>query len=166
MEVVHIELKEANDFVEKLHRHHYAMKTHRFSIGALLDNKLVGVAICAAPAARKTDQKFTVEVRRLCTDGTKNACSFLYSACARAARELGYFKIQTFILMEEPGTTLQAAGWEFEQYSMGGDWARASGNRDSVTHNPGPKKRYGKWLVRESKRQAIKAQLNNSTRRK
>ena len=39
-----------------------------------------------------------VEVTRLCTDGTKNACSFLYGAAARIAKEMGYKQIQTYIL--------------------------------------------------------------------
>lgn len=60
------------------------------------------------------------------TDGTRNACSMLYSACARAAEAMGFYWIQTFILENEPGTSLKAAGWEFIAESRGGDWNQPS----------------------------------------
>ena len=46
----------------------------------------------------------------------------LYAACARVAKEMGFERIQTFILEEETGVSLRASGWEFEQISAGGDW--------------------------------------------
>ena len=45
LKLVHVELSEANAFVEKLHRHHKKVQGHRFSIGAKLNGELVGVAI-------------------------------------------------------------------------------------------------------------------------
>ncbi|WP_326204294.1 XF1762 family protein [uncultured Oscillibacter sp.] len=54
--------------------------------------RLCGVAIAGQPVARKLDDGLTVEIRRVCTDGTKNACSILYGACARVARDMGYKK--------------------------------------------------------------------------
>ena len=56
---------------------------------------------------------------RLCTDGTRNACSTLYAACARRAKLEGYEKIVTFILQSEPGTSLKAAGWTLESAKAG-----------------------------------------------
>ena len=89
------------------------------------------------PVARKTDQYNIVEVTRLCTDGTKNACTFLYSACARAAYNLGYKKIQTFILQSESGISLKASGWAFEHNSNGGDgWQSRKGRRDDQPTEP------------------------------
>lgn len=58
----------------------------------------------------------------MCTDGTANACSFLYAAAARAGRALGYDRIQTYILADEPGTSLKAAGWKFERMSHPVGW--------------------------------------------
>lgn len=84
--------------------------------------RMVGVVIVGRPVARMTDQRRTVEVTRLCTDGTKNACSALYAAAARAAAALGYERIQTFILDSEPGTSLRASGWECEGEAGGGQW--------------------------------------------
>ena len=120
MWIKHMELKDANAFVARSHRHHKPVVGHRFSIGAVSELGLCGVAIVGRPVARHTDQRNIVEVTRLCTDGTKNACSFLYSACARAARDLGYQKIQTFILESESGTSLKATGWTRGHISYGG----------------------------------------------
>lgn len=137
MELVHLELADANRFVERLHRHHKPVQGHRFSIGAEKDFDLVGVAIVGRPVARKTDQRNVVEVTRLCTDGTPNACSFLYSACARAAKALGYQRIQTFILESEPGVSLKATGWTQGHVSKGGKgWQSRDGRReDQPTEN-------------------------------
>lgn len=141
-----MELSEANDFVARTHRHHKPVRGHRFSLGAALDGILVGVAIIGRPVARFTDQKKVVEVTRMATDGTKNACSFLYAASARCARCLGYWKIQTFILAREPGISLMAAGWRRIGASDGGDWncpSRDGRRRDQPQE---PKIKFGKML--------------------
>lgn len=39
------------------------------------------------------DNGRTLEVLRLCTQGDKDVCSFLYSRAASIAREMGYEKI-------------------------------------------------------------------------
>lgn len=93
MKTVRIELKEANEFVLKMHRHHKPVAGHRFSIGCEYAGKLVGCAIIGRSVARQTDQRNVAEVTRLVTDGTKNACSFLYAQAARAAKELGFESI-------------------------------------------------------------------------
>jgi len=93
-----------------------------------------------------TDQRNTVEVTRLATDGAKNACSFLYAAAARAAQALGYQNIQTFILASEPGTSLIAAGWQCLGPSDGGDWNRPSRAGRRVDQPQEPKVKYGKTL--------------------
>lgn len=126
MQIKHIELREANDFVSQYHRHHKAVTGHRFSIGCFCGDKLVGVAVVGRPVARNIDQYHTVEVLRCCTDGTKNACSMLYSACRRAAKELGYSRIITYVLITEPGTSLKASGWEYVYTNRGGSWDTAS----------------------------------------
>ena len=61
--------------------------------------------------SRYLDDGFTLEVNRLCSDGTKNTCSILYAAAARAARAMGYRKIITYTLDTESGVSLRAAGW-------------------------------------------------------
>lgn len=112
LELVPITLKEANAFVERYHRHHKPVVGHKFSIAASDGEKIVGVAIVGRPVSRYLDNGLTLEVNRLCTDGTRNACSFLYSAAWRAARNLGYKKLITYILVSETGSSLKAAGWK------------------------------------------------------
>lgn len=120
MILIHVELKEANEFIERLHRHHKPVTGHRFSIGCS-DLYLRGVAIVGRPVGG-THQYDWLEVTRLCTDGTPNACSFLYGAAARAGKALGYARIQTYILKEETGVTLKASGWKFERMSHPPGW--------------------------------------------
>lgn len=125
-----IKLDEANAFVARLHRHHKPVVGHLFSLGAVLGGDLVGVAIVGRPVARMRDDGETAEVTRLCTDGTKNACSFLYGASARAAFALGFKRIGTYILASENGTTLRAAGWRLIGETKGGSWSRPSRERE------------------------------------
>ncbi len=142
----HVELDEANAFVNALHRHHKPVVGHRFSVGAWHNHNLVGVAIVGRPVARKDNQYTTVEVLRNCTDGTKNACSFLYGLSARIAEQLGYELIQTFILASEPGTSLIASGWVCVGETRGGDWNVPSRGGRRVDQPQGPKTKWQKQL--------------------
>ncbi len=135
-----IELKDANAYVAALHRHHLPVLNHRFSVCALRDGDFVcGVVIVGRPVARARQDGRTVEVTRLCTDGTANACSFLYGAAARAAFAIGWRRIGTYILQREPGTSLIAAGWTFIHETRGGTWDRG-GRRRIDNHPTQPKK--------------------------
>ncbi|HET7375944.1 MAG TPA: XF1762 family protein, partial [Anaerolineae bacterium] len=58
---VRIDLAEANAFVKEHHRHHKPVVGHLFSIGAILENKIVGVAIVGRPVARFRDDGLTTE---------------------------------------------------------------------------------------------------------
>lgn len=120
---VRLKPKEANAFVATHHRHHKPVVGHLFSLGAVIGGELVGVAIVGRPVARGRDDGVTAEVTRLCTDGTRNACSFLYGASARAAFALGFQRIGTYILANEPGGTLKAAGWRMIGQTKGGSWS-------------------------------------------
>jgi hypothetical protein len=72
----------------------------------------VGVAIIGRPTALDLDDGRTAEITRLATDGTRNACSFLYGAANRAATALGFKRVITYIGADEPGTSLKASGWQ------------------------------------------------------
>ena len=117
-----VSLAEANAFVAEHHRHHKPATGHKFSIGCTDGEKIVGVAIVGRPVSRYLDDGWTLEVNRLCTDGTQNACSFLYGAAARAARTMGYRKIITYILDTENGVSLRAAGWKCAGLAGGKMW--------------------------------------------
>lgn len=131
---IRIELAEANAFVAEHHRHHRPVVGHVFSLGAVMGDRIVGVAIVGRPVARMRDDGTTAEVTRLCTDGTKDACSFLYGAAARAAFALGFKKIGTYILASEPGSSLAAAGWRQIGEVKGRSWTTPS--RPRVDKHP------------------------------
>jgi hypothetical protein len=111
MKSARVELSEANEFVSKIHRHHGPVAGHRFSIACQRDGKIVGVAICGRPVARNIDQKHVLEVLRCATDGSRNACSYLYGKAARIATELGFRAVITYTLSVEEGASLRACGW-------------------------------------------------------
>ena len=126
LSAVPLSLSDANEAVARWHRHHKPVIGHKFSIGAIQNGELVGAAIIGRPVARMLDDGMTLEVTRLATDGTRNACSFLYGRAARAAFALGYRRLGTYILATEPGTSLRAAGWRLIGKAGGGSWNRES----------------------------------------
>lgn len=129
-----IDLDEANAFIRANHRHHGEVVGHKFSLGAVLADTIVGVAIVGRPVARMRDDGLTLEVTRLCTNGTRNACSFLYGASARATFALGYKRLGTYILASEDGASLKASGWRLIGQAGGGSWSR--GARPRVDTHP------------------------------
>jgi hypothetical protein len=82
----------------------------KFAVGCEVDGKLVGVAIAGRPVARRLDDGQTIEILRVATDGTRNACSFLYARVVKIARLFGYTRIITYTLEEECGASLRAVG--------------------------------------------------------
>lgn len=134
MVLMSISLAEANQFVAMYHRHHKPVMGHKFSLAAVKNDEIVGVAIIGRPVSRMRDDGLTLEVTRLCTDGTRNACSFLYGAAARAAFALGYKRIGTYILKSEPGKSLVASGWRMIGEVKGRSWSCPS--RPRVDKHP------------------------------
>lgn len=90
------------------------------------------------------DDGLTLEVTRLATDGTRNACSLLYSAAARAARALGYQRVLTYVLSSETGVSLKASGWRRVADTSGGSWSRPSRARQDK-HPTEAKVRWEAW---------------------
>jgi len=84
--------------------------------------------------SRMLDNGLTAEVIRVASDGTRNACSFLYGAAKRAAQAMGYRKVLTYTLIEEGGASLRAVGWNRVGVAGGGSWSRPS--RPEVDHHP------------------------------
>ena len=112
----------AKEFVKENHRHNKAPVGHKFSIACYEDDRLCGVAMVGRPISRYLDDGLTLEINRLCTDGTRNACSKLYGASCRAAQALGYKRIFTYIRQSEPGTSLRASNWICEGRAGGTHW--------------------------------------------
>lgn len=140
MKIVPITLKTANEYVAQNHRHHKPVTGCKFCIGCKDGEQLVGVAICGRPVSRHFDNGVTLEINRLCTDGTRNACSKLYGACVRIAREMGYAKVITYILSSENGASLKAANFVCEGEAGGVIWTGSRKRDNGVPQEK--KKRY------------------------
>lgn len=122
LSVTPIDFAEANAFVAKHHRHHKPMPGVKFCVAVSDGETVRGVAMVGRPVARNSDNGYTLEVNRCCTDGARNACSMLYGAAWRAARALGYRRLITYTLPEEGGASLRAAGWKLIGERGGGNW--------------------------------------------
>ena len=146
MMIIPIFQRKAFEYIDSIHRHHVKPVGSLFQIGLERDGKLIGVAVVGRPVARRIDHTETCEVTRMCTDGTKNACSKLYGACARIAREMGYKKIITYILETESGISLRASGWKFVHATPGKSWSVPSRPRTDK-HPIGVKHLYEKPLI-------------------
>jgi len=121
-----LSLKQANDFVQRYHRHSLPAVGCKFAVGALKKAVLVGVAIAGRPVARLLDDGLTLEILRVCTDGTKNANSFLYGRVRAVARAMGYRRVITYTLSSESGASLRAVGATVEASVRAQGWARPS----------------------------------------
>jgi hypothetical protein len=130
MDLRPISLRQARRFVTEVHRHHEAPQGGKFALAAWSSGELVGVAIVGRPVSRRLDNGLTAEVIRVATDGTRNACSFLYVRAKRAAQAMGYRKILTYTLPEESGDSLRAVAWTRAGVAGGGSWSKPSRPRE------------------------------------
>lgn len=130
VKIIPITLRTANDFVRQFHRHNLPVLGSKFSIGAEIDGKLIGVAIAGRPVARLLDNGKTLEVLRVCTDGTRNANSFLYDKVRKIAALMGYEKVITYTLPSESGASLKAIGAKVEATTKPQSWGRKTRPRD------------------------------------
>jgi hypothetical protein len=118
-----ITLKEANAFVGVVHRHHRAVVGCRFALGAFEGEKLVGAVIVGRTVARGAHSVHRAEVTRLATDGTRNACSYLYAAAKRVVQAMGYTSLITYTLASEPGDSLRAVKAKDKGIVKGRSWS-------------------------------------------
>ena len=137
LRVVPTTLREANAYVAENHRHHKPARGC-IAVCALADEngEIHGVGIVGRPLARMLQDGYTAEVTRLCTDGTRNACSMLYRALWRAVRALGYLRLVTYTLPEEGGGSLRASGFTLIGEAGGGTWHRPNTGRPRVDLHP------------------------------
>ncbi len=148
LKVVPLELREANAHIEEFHRHQKRVQGHRFSIGVVdEEGKLRGVAVVGRPVSG-LDPKKILEVTRLCSDGTPNVCSMLYSTASRIGKESGYERIQTYIFATENGASLKASGWVYERvaHPSGRHHKRSDGMERNTQYVAIPKTLWAKQL--------------------
>jgi len=162
--VVPIELEQANAVISAWHRHHQPCVGHRFSLGVVDEvGELHGAAVVGRPVARLAGHPSKVlEVTRLVTDGTKNVCSMLYSAAARSGREMGFERIQIYILSdEETGISLKASGWVCEGLAGGGQWKHTDGKVRRTDQPTSMKTRWSKALSNDRPMLSVIPQFKN-----
>ncbi len=136
-----ITYREAADYVNTYHRHHRASVGCKFCIAVYDNDILAGVAICGRPVARHYDDGVTCEINRVCTTGTKTACSCLYGACCRIAKAMGYERIVTCTLQSESGISLKASGFIYDGEAGGKHW---TGKRNQGQSIPNEMKK--RWI--------------------
>lgn len=101
---------------------------------------LHAVAIVESPKGRGNMDGDTLELSRLASDGTANACSMLYGACARATFALGYRRLITYTLVSESGSSLRAAGYRvIAQRPARAGWNSPSRPRDNARYESVPR---------------------------
>lgn len=126
----------ADDFIDRLHRHHDHDQGARFYVGAwdCERDKLCGVGVVGRPRAQALTpyKESIVEVTRCCVDGTKDACSFVYARARDVAQDLGFYAIITYTLASESGASLRALGWWPERLKprTGEGWGNRAGRDD------------------------------------
>jgi hypothetical protein len=138
----------AKKFVSMTHRRLRKVVGARFAVGIENNGKLVGVAIVGRPPSRHWNEDTLCVSRVAVEEGNKNACSMLYGACSRAARAIGAKNLVTYTHIDEPGTSLKAAGWVHGGLTSGGEWDR-NGRRRQEALFPEQKNRwFAPWSER------------------
>jgi len=134
LRVVPLTFPKANECVRMWHRHHAPLPGGFawYCLGVVVEGWVVAAAICGRPTNRNNDDGQTVEVIRLASDGTDNACSALYGAAARVAREMGASKIITYTLEDESGSSLKGAGWNRDKDGITSWWTHAGSRTPAV----------------------------------
>ena len=127
MKIIPVTFRFAKSFIQSRHRHNPNVVGCKFAIACTDEDDVVGVAVCGRPVSRYLDDGQTLEINRVCTDGTKNACSMLYGACCRIAREMGYARVITYTLESEDGASVKASNFICDGKAGGTHW---TGERD------------------------------------
>jgi len=119
LQVAQITLDESKAYVGDFHAHSDPQQGHKWSLAAIAEDRIVGVAVIGRPTAPvlQNGDHWALEVIRVCVErdetgkGYPNACSFLYGASWRSIKAMGYLRAVTYTKDGENGTSLKAAGW-------------------------------------------------------
>jgi len=128
--IIPLTIAEANTFVSMFHRHNRKVPRGKWALGCMKEDELIGVAITGNPIARMLNNKFTLEILRVCVKpDNPGACSMLYARCKRVGQMMGYKKIITYTLESESGSSLRAIGAKVETQVKPGGWSRPKRHR-------------------------------------
>jgi hypothetical protein len=144
LRLVPLRQKVAKQYIADHHRHSGVPVGDVIRVGvADEDGQLRGVGMAGRPVARALDDGRTLEVIRIATDGSPNACSMLYGALVRAAKALGYERVYTYTLQSETGASLKASGWTHDaDLDARETWSTPSRPRDTVKRPTEAKRRW------------------------
>ncbi|MDQ2878538.1 MAG: hypothetical protein M3R41_05640 [Pseudomonadota bacterium] len=145
VDLIPVTVKAARAWVLDHHRHLPRIQGGLFAVGCGIAGNLSGVAIAGNPP-RVWQGTGRIVISRVSTDETPNACSMLYGAICRVAKALGYREAWTYTLIEEPGTSLRAAGFQDMGMTRAEEWNRASRPREA-TARPDAKRRWMRRLA-------------------
>ena len=151
MKLVPLSLKDANAFITTHHRHNKKVQGHKFSLGLVEDNCLVGCVVAGRPVARKLDDGLTIEITRLCVNDQSpvNACSYLYRAAWRVASSMGYARLITYTLASESGASLKGAGFLKTQTSPAWEPGKGWTTRQGRAWQPVHSEKKIRWEIME-----------------
>lgn len=138
-----IHLTAAKEFVGLYHRHNIPPVGGKFAIACYENERLCGVAVCGRPTARHSDNGLTLEIYRNCTDGTRNACSKLYGAACKIAKDMGYKRVITYTLASENGASLKASNFVYEGEAGGTAWTGSRKRNYYIS----PEEMKNRWAV-------------------
>lgn len=139
LRVAPVSVKIAERAVRQWHRHLPLITGGMWAVSVIDETDILrGVAIVGRPVAPRAQDGWTCEVVRCATDGTRNACSLLYSTCRRVAQLMGYSRCLTKTLPHEGGASLLALGIKPIGITRGGEWSRPSRKR-APSVRPEPK---------------------------
>ena len=147
---------EAKKFIASVHRHNNAPIFIIAAVSLRDDAGVIhGVGTLELPKARMLADGVTAEVSRVCTDGSRNACTQLYGALCRVAAGLGYQRVISYTLASEPGSSLAGAGFEVVAHVKPKDWSlrnRSRSGRNEVDLFGNPTTLPGRDRVRWERR--------------
>lgn len=134
MIIVPITFRFAKAYIAEHHRHNPSVVGCKFAIGVEKNGEVIGVAVCGRPVSRYLDDGKTIEINRVCTNGERNACSMLYGACCRIAKEMGYVKAITYTLKSEDGASVKASNFIMDGEAGGIYWTGKRNRGQNIPH--------------------------------
>lgn len=122
----------AKAFVAQHHEHNRPPNAWRFGAGIYNGEEMIASVIVGNPNSRHLYAQGCMGIDRVCTNRDLpgglvwNACSMGYGwACREIAKRLpGFHRVVTYTLLDEPGTSLIAAGFKRVFKTKGGTWHR------------------------------------------
>lgn len=138
-------------WIAEHHRHLPKLQGALFAAAVEHGGQIVGVGTAGNPARKwQGTARFvitrvaTLPVGLLENGHAAPYCTMLYAALCRAGAALGYREAWTYTLEHESGTSLRAAGFEFQGWSEGAYGHESRPGRTTV--QPGRKGRWRRLL--------------------